>query len=139
MGRRDAAAKGRRPPRGSLTKERDRPSLYDRDFYLWTREQGRLLGEAAAARMNPPFDLEHLGEELESLGRSDRRAVVSRLVRIIAHALKLDHSPAEPPRHGWKVPIQKQGVRLRQGFAESPSLGGELSELAEEANEILKA
>ncbi|HEX6141522.1 MAG TPA: DUF29 domain-containing protein [Geminicoccaceae bacterium] len=114
----------------------DRPSLYERDFYLWTREQARLLREAAAQRMNTPFDLLNLAEEIESLGRSDRRAVVSRLARIIEHALKLDHSPAGPPRRGWKVSIQKQRVQLRRAFAESPSLRGELSELAEEAYEI---
>jgi len=114
----------------------DRPPLYERDFYAWTREQARLLREAAAQRVNTPFDLENLAEEIESLGRSDRRAVISRLARIIEHALKLEHSPAQQPRRGWKLSIRKQRVELRQAFAESPSLRGELPELAEQAYEL---
>lgn len=114
----------------------DRPSLYDRDYYQWTREQARLLREAAAARMNTPFDLLNLAEEIESLGRSDRRTVVSRLARIIEHVMKLDHSPAEQPRRGWKVSIQKQRIKLGQLFAESPSLRTDLPNLSEQAFEI---
>ena len=119
-----------------MTEALNRPSLYQRDFYLWTREQARLLREAAAARMNTPFDLENLAEEIESLGRSDRRAAISRLARIIDHALKLEHSPAEQPRRGRQISIRKQRVKLRQVFADSPSLRADLAALVEVALEI---
>jgi hypothetical protein len=119
-----------------MTDVQGHSTLYERDFYLWTREQARLLREAAAARINTPFDLANLAEEIESLGRSDRRAVVSRLARIIEHVLKLQHSPTQIPRRGWRVSVQKQRVKLRQTFKESPSLLADLQELAGMAYEV---
>lgn len=107
----------------------DRPSLYDRDFYQWTREQARLLREAAAARMNTPFDLENLAEEIESLGKRDQRTVARSLARIIEHCLKLELSPAEDPRRGWEISVQHQRMRLERLLKQSPSLRGGLDEL----------
>ena len=48
--------------------------LYDEDFLLWTKEQAKLLREAAERGVNLPLDWENLAEEVESLGRSDRRS-----------------------------------------------------------------
>src|SRR5688572_3622093 len=75
--------------------------LYDEDFLLWTQEQAKLLREAAARRVNFPLDWENLAEEIESLGRSDRRELRSRITTIIEHLLKLEHSPVHEPREGW--------------------------------------
>jgi len=45
--------------------------LYEHDFFLWTQEQAAGLRRAKAS--NLPLDWENLAEEIESLGKSDRR------------------------------------------------------------------
>ena len=56
-------------------------SDYDSDFYRWMQKQ------AAALRVKDfaALDLENLAEEIESLGRSDRGAIVSHLERLLLH------------------------------------------------------
>ncbi len=67
--------------------------LYEEDFYPWTREQAA----AGRARANA-IDWEHLAEEIESSGNSDRRELSRRLGTIIEHLAKLEWSPAVDPR-----------------------------------------
>jgi hypothetical protein len=80
-------------------------SLYDEDYYAWTRAQAAALRKLARERASLPLDLEHLAEEVESLGRSDLATVRSQLRRIIEHLLKLEYSPAQEPRLVWKESI----------------------------------
>ena len=72
----------------------DKP-LYEQDFFRWTEEQARGLRAAAAMRLNAPLDWENLAEEIESLGRSDRRELASRVQTVIEHLMKLQ--PRLPP------------------------------------------
>ena len=58
-------------------------ALYDRDFVLWTEEQAAALRRAKGS--NLPLDWENLAEEIESLGKSDRRALSSQIRRILHH------------------------------------------------------
>ena len=58
-------------------------SLYERDFYEWSQEQARLLRE----KRWDDLDLENLVEEVESVGRSQKQQVYSRLKVLIAHLL----------------------------------------------------
>src|SRR5271168_2524963 len=62
---------------------------YDEDFYAWTVEQARLLrsGELSA------IDAANIAEEIESMGRSDRRELKSRLIVLLDHLLKWRHQP----------------------------------------------
>ena len=61
--------------------------LYDQDFYLWTQVQAQALrGHGRGANM---LDYENLAEEVESLGRSERREASSRVFRILEHLFKL--------------------------------------------------
>jgi Domain of unknown function DUF29 len=60
-------------------------SLYQTDYYAWTKDQAAKLRALAAARVNSPLDLENLAEEIESLGRSDWRAARSQVQRVIEH------------------------------------------------------
>jgi hypothetical protein len=76
-------------------------SLYQTDYYAWTKDQATKLRALAAARVNSPLDLENLAEEIESLGRSDWRAARSQVQRVIEHLLKLEFSPAREPRPEW--------------------------------------
>jgi len=62
---------------------------YEDDFYAWTVEQARLLrsGELSA------IDAANVAEEIESMGRSDRRAIESRLAVLLTHLLKWQMQP----------------------------------------------
>ena len=91
---------------------------YDDDFYAWTQHQAQVLREMPAS--DNRFDREHVAEELEDLGKSERDAVRSQIRRIIEHLLKLAHSPAAPPRFAWMETI----VEARQSLSDkmSPTL-----------------
>jgi Domain of unknown function DUF29 len=73
-------------------------SLYQTDYYAWTKDQAAKLRALAAARVNSPLDLENLAEEIESSGRSDWRAARRQVQRVIEHLLKLEFSPARELR-----------------------------------------
>ena len=72
---------------------------YDEDFYAWTQYQAEVLRSMPAP--DNRFDREHVAEEIEDLGKSERNAVRSEVRRVLEHFLKLAHSPAGDPRYGW--------------------------------------
>jgi hypothetical protein len=90
---------------------------YDADFYAWTVEQARLLraGELSA------IDAANIAEEIESMGRSDRRELHSRLVVRIMHLLKWRQQPGARSR-SWSATIEEQRLQIENVFVESPSL-----------------
>lgn len=98
-------------------------SLYDHDFYAWTREQAALLraGRFSAA------DMEHIAEEIESMGRSEKRELVSRLRVLLLHLLKWHFQPG---RRGssWEAAITVQRDDLADHLRDNPSLKAGLDE-----------
>jgi hypothetical protein len=59
-------------------------SLYDKDFYAWTQEQAALVRSDKVHEL----DLDNVAEEIESLGKSEWRALGSRLDVLVRHLLK---------------------------------------------------
>ena len=104
-----------------------RPSrLYEQDVYAWSRAQAELLHAGRFAEL----DLEHLIEEVEDVAGALKRSARQRVRTIIEHLLRLEHSPAQEPRPGWRATVRTQRVRLRDAL--TPSLRREVeSELAE--------
>jgi Domain of unknown function DUF29 len=76
---------------------------YEDDFYAWTQYQAEVL-RTLRTRDNR-FDRDHLVEEIEDLGNSERDAVRSQVRRILVHFLKLAYSPARDPRFDWMESI----------------------------------
>lgn len=101
--------------------------LYDRDFFLWTKEQAGALRRAKDS--NLPLDWENLAEEIESLGKSDRRELVLQIRRILRHLLKLEASSAAEPRAGWRSTILEARREIDQLLGDSPSLRREVDGL----------
>jgi hypothetical protein len=85
---------------------------YDDDFYAWTQHQAAVL--RAMPVTDNRFDREHVAEEIEDLGKSERDAVRSQVRRIIVHFLKLQYSPAQDPRYGWMASIVDARVDIEE-------------------------
>ncbi|MCW5713274.1 MAG: DUF29 domain-containing protein [Bauldia sp.] len=91
--------------------------LYERDFFAWTQEQARLLRE----RRFDELDLQNLIDEVESVGRSERREIASRLEILLAHLLKWRFQPGlRTP--SWRRTIRDQRTEIRRVLNDNPSL-----------------
>jgi polyhydroxyalkanoate synthesis regulator phasin len=103
--------------------------LYEKDFALWSAKQAQAIRQAASARINTPapIDWENVAEEIETLGRSERAALRSRLQTIIEHLIKLQTSPAPLPRADWANTIRTQRREIEDLLSDSPSLRREVS------------
>ena len=110
----------------------DAKSLYDEDFVLWTEQQAEALRAAGRGGTNQKLDWENLAEEIESLGRSDRRELCSQIYRIVRHLAKLQFSPASDPRSGWRESIRDGRREARIVLADSPSLKPRLEKFVSE-------
>ena len=106
----------------------DKSSLYEQDFMRWAEAQAEGLRRAAEAGSNLPLDWYNLAEEIESLGRSQRRELRSRLATIVEHLLKLQFSSAIEPRAGWIETIGRERREIDLLLEDSPSLRSELDQ-----------
>jgi Domain of unknown function DUF29 len=90
---------------------------YQTDFFAWTEEQARLLrgGELSL------IDAENIAEEIESLGRSDRRELENRLTVLLMHLLKWQRQP-ELRSKSWSATIREQRRQIEKLLHDSPSL-----------------
>jgi Domain of unknown function DUF29 len=110
-------------------------ALYDEDFVRWTEEQAAALRRAKSLRpagsrgSNSPLDWENLAEEIESLGKSDRRELRSQITRVLRHLLKLEASSAAQPRAGWRTTIDEARTEIEGLLEDSPSLRRETQAL----------
>ncbi len=90
---------------------------YEEDFYAWTVEQARLLRSGELSTL----DAANLAEEVESIGRSDRRAIESRLTVLLAHLLKWQMQPGSRSTN-WSGTIREQRRQIERLLRDSPSL-----------------
>ena len=102
---------------------------HDQDFVLWARAQAQAIRAAARAGSNLAIDWENVAEEIEDLGRSERRELASRIGTIIEHLMKLGASPAARPRAGWEATVIRERARVAELLLESPSLRAEVAAL----------
>jgi hypothetical protein len=96
---------------------------YETDFYAWTQQQAQALRAKELAKL----DLEHLAEEIESVGASDRRAIRHQLVRLVKHRLKWDHQPTRRTE-SWRDSMSDARLQIELVLADSHSLVGFLPE-----------
>jgi Domain of unknown function DUF29 len=118
----DHGATGVKGMRGMATRmRREQAKLYDTDFVRWTEEQAATL----RARRFDGLDLENLAEEIESLGKRDRRRLKSRLTVLLMHLLKWGFQP-EQRSGSWDSTIRTQRADIRQLLDDSPTLRREI-------------
>ena len=102
-------------------------ATYDTDFYLWTQQQADLLRQGQFNRVD--LDLKNIAEEIESMGKRDRRSVSGYLQNVLLHLLKWQY---QPQRRGtsWRLSIENGRYQLLDLLEESPSLKPQLEKLA---------
>jgi len=103
----------------------DTTSLYDRDWFAWTQEQAARLRDL---RPNG-LDVENLAEEIEDMGKSQRRAVESLLFQLSVHLLKLELMRWPGSARHWRQESRAFRRSLTRDFRESPSLRARRNEL----------
>ncbi len=103
------------------------------DFYAWTQQQVRLL----RAKEFTKIDLEHLIEEIESMGNSELRELESRLTILLMHLLKWQYQPNLQTR-SWVLTIKEQRRRIAKRLQQSPSLKNKLQEVINDAYELAR-
>lgn len=91
--------------------------VYDRDFYAWATEQAALL---RAGRLSEA-DVENIAEEIESMGRSEKRELVNRLTVLLTHLLKWQTQPARRG-NSWRLTLLTQRGQLAEHLKDNPSL-----------------
>ena len=101
--------------------------LYERDYYLWLSHTAQLIKEGKFDEV----DSANLIEEIEDMGRSEKRAVRSNLIIVLLHLLKYKYQP-EKRTNSWKSSIREHRRRLRDDFQVSPSLKQYMTEVFDE-------
>ncbi|WP_207459609.1 DUF29 domain-containing protein [Azospirillum sp. SYSU D00513] len=112
-------------------------AAYDEDFYAWTQNQAQALRRAGAERNNAPVDWENVAEEIESMGRSQKAEIESRLTVLLVHLLKWLHCPElrERCERGWRLTVREQRKRLAREVKDSPSLRAFVADVFAECHE----
>ena len=105
-------------------------SNYEQDFYAWAMKNAVLLRQRRFAEI----DADNIAEELESMGRSEKRELVNRLAVLLTHLLKWRH---QPNRRGnsWRYTIKEQRRAVFKSLRDNPSLRSQLPEYLNEAYE----
>ena len=75
-------------------------TLYETDYALWLEETAQHLRNGELDRL----DIKNLLEEIEAMGRSDRRAIRRNLEQLLMHLLKWHYQP-QKLTNSWKYSI----------------------------------
>lgn len=103
-------------------------SLYEEDFFAWTQEQAKILKNKEFNRL----DIEHLCEEVESMGKHEKRELKSRLIQLLMHLLKWKYQSEEQSK-SWHRTIREQRRQIIMVLADNPSLKPLLQEYITDA------
>ncbi|HEY2017325.1 MAG TPA: DUF29 domain-containing protein [Bryobacteraceae bacterium] len=102
--------------------------LYEIDFAEWTRQNAELLRSGRASEA----DLEHIAEEIEDMGKRERRSLRHHCVRLIEHLLEWQHHP-ERRGSSWQRTIKVQREEIKELLDENPSFRPNLPEVIAKA------
>lgn len=102
-------------------------NLYDQDLYAWA-----IKNAGFARKQNiQELDLEHIAEELEDMGASQRHALRSQIIRLLMHLLKWEFQPEYRVggNASWKASIVDARIQIELLLDDSPSLKSHLDQL----------
>lgn len=102
--------------------------MYDQDFYAWAMKSAELLRQGRFSEI----DVEHIAEELETMGRSERRELINRLAVLLTHLLKWRFQPERRGR-SWALTIEEQRRQTARVLHDNQSLKAAIDEILQEA------
>lgn len=105
--------------------------LYDKDFYAWANEQAALL----RAGLLSEADIEAIAEEIESMGKAEKRELESRLKVLLMHLLKWLYQPTGQCT-SWRLTIKEQRREVVSHLRDNPSLKARLAETMASAYDV---
>ncbi len=94
--------------------------MYDTDYYQWTQQQAEVLRH----KQLQLIDWQNLIEEIEGLGKSEKRKLESYLARLLDHLLKLSFWESEKVynRSHWETEVANFRFEIEKVLQENPSL-----------------
>ena len=95
----------------------DLQTLYEADYLRWIETTLEKLRSQDYTHV----DWENLIEEIEDMGRSERRSLESNLIVVLLHLLKWQFQP-ERRSGSWEGSIIEHRRRIKKALKESPSL-----------------
>ncbi|MGR9012863.1 MAG: DUF29 domain-containing protein [Gammaproteobacteria bacterium] len=104
---------------------------YEKDFYSWTHEQAELLRRGQFNSL----DIPNLIEEIETMGRSEKRELESRLTILLLHLLKWKYQEIRRGR-SWQLSIDEQRIQFNKTLKDNPGLKPALDELIKDAYKL---
>lgn len=118
----------RRPKKMALTAQKNVSSLYEKDFYQWTRDQLKILKTGEFNKL----DIGHMIEEIESLGNSEKNAIESHMIILFLHLLKIKYQPTMYCK-SWENSAENAKFRIKRLVEKNPSLRTKVSEFLTDA------
>lgn len=103
---------------------------HDEDFYGWAIAEANLLRQ----RKWDELDIEHLAEELESMGASEKREIRSRMEQLLKHLLKWQYQ-TDLQCKSWRNSIRNQRKALLAVIKDNPSLKPTIPEYVKDVYE----
>lgn len=107
--------------------------LYEIDYYGWANEQAALLRAGCLSQA----DIENIAEEIESMGKGEKRELVNRLIMLLSHLLKWEYQP-EKRSKSWRNTIRVQRDQLASHMVDNLSLKARLDEAMADAYRIAR-
>ncbi len=98
-------------------------TTYEKDIIVWSTEQAALL----RAGMLSALDIEHIAEEIEDVGKSEKRHLSSRTAVLLSHLLKWEYQ-ADRHSKSWTSTIGDQRKRIALALKATPSLRASLTD-----------
>jgi hypothetical protein len=105
-----------------------KPSRRDEDFCAWSLEQAALLRERKIAEA----DIDLIAEEIESMGKTEKRELTSRLAVLLLHLLKWRYQP-RGRGNPWRLSIANARDEIAALIADNPSLKSALDDVLAQA------
>ena len=99
-----------------------------RIFCAWSREQATLLRERKLAEA----DLDLIAEEIESMGKTEKRELTSRLAVLLLRLLKWRFQP-RGRGNSWRLSIANARDEIAALIADNPSLESALDDVTGQA------
>jgi hypothetical protein len=110
--------------------------VYATDFYAWCLTTAALVREGQWDAIDP----EALAEELESLGKSQKRELETRLEGLVMHLLKWEYQPGRRQEgHSWYDTIREHRSQIARLLRDNPSFKPQVAPLLAEVYPAARA